>query len=82
VRTRHKRQLLAAAASEGIELGVWFEGPLHPMPIEPSALEYPSGACPVGEALACEVVNLPTHPRLSDRDIARVVAVVRRVTGP
>ncbi len=78
---RDREPLLQSAAAVDIELGVWFEGPLHPAPPNASLLGYRPGTCPVGERLAREAVNLPTHPRLTREDISRVVATVRRATG-
>lgn len=59
--------LAAALAAEGIELGVWFDDVVHPRgSLRPG---YSAGDCPVGEATADRVANLPLglHARLSER---------------
>lgn len=49
----------------GIQLGTWFEAPLHPRTADAAAAGYERGSCPVAELAAAHCVNLPT---LFDRD--------------
>ncbi len=58
--------LTAALAAEGIELGCWFDDVVHPRgSLRPG---YSAGDCPVGEATAACVANLPLglHARLGE----------------
>ncbi len=70
--------LTAALAKDGIELGCWFDDVVHPRgSLRPG---YTAGDCPVGEATARCVANLPLglHAGLSERQVralrARLVA--------
>jgi dTDP-4-amino-4,6-dideoxygalactose transaminase len=76
---RRRAALLAAARAEGLELGLWFEAPVHPGRTNLSAIGYTGGTCPVAERTSCEIVNLPCHPGVSAADVERYVALLARV---
>ncbi|MBN2181649.1 MAG: aminotransferase class I/II-fold pyridoxal phosphate-dependent enzyme [Sedimentisphaerales bacterium] len=73
-----KSEALEKAAGKGIELGSWFECPLHPIETPLEVYNYMHGSCPQAEIAARQVVNLPLHPRV-DEKIAR--KTVEFVTG-
>ena len=60
-------------SAKGIELGQWFNGPLSPVP-RSRLFNYFPGKYPAAEKVAARVVNLPCHGRLSQADLAHVVA--------
>jgi dTDP-4-amino-4,6-dideoxygalactose transaminase len=62
-----------------IELGVWFDGPLSPVPTE-EIFNYKVGAFPVAESIANQVVNIPCHNRLSHRDKQKIITSLREYT--
>mgnify|MGYP002631733735 CR=1 FL=1 len=76
VRVGNKTELLHAARKNRIELGDWFRSPVHPNDSAWDLAGYTAGDCPAAEAAAREVVNLPTHPRLSENEITRIVAFI------
>ena len=59
--------------------GVWFTSVLGESE-SPSFGGYRMGSCPTAEAAARDLVNLPTHPRVSPEDAERIAAAVPR--GP
>ncbi len=67
VRVADKERAITQAASARVELGTWFESPLHQALVSLKEYEYHKGMCPVAEQAAKEVVNLPTHLRANDR---------------
>jgi len=67
VRITDKEKALADAAKAGIELGSWFESPLHPSGTALDVYDYKLGMCPEAEKAAREVVNLPLHPRVGEK---------------
>lgn len=70
----NKDALLKLAADNQIELGSWFETPLHPIPLESHInFGYELGCCPVTELTAQRVVNLPVHPKVSKEEANRIV---------
>lgn len=82
LRIANKNEALALASMHGVEIGSWFDCPLHPLETDQQAFGYQNGLCPVAERAAAEVVNLPTHRRVSDRDIDRILRFVQEVCRP
>lgn len=73
VRIAQKEKALEMAASAGVELGSWFECPLHPIETPLEKYHYKIGMCPEAEKASLEVVNLPLHPRAGEATIKRTV---------
>lgn len=80
IRIKEKQKSLADAARYGIELGSWFECPLHPIETPLDKYDYQTGMCPQAEKAAAEVVNLPLHPRASERTVRRTVDFITTYT--
>jgi perosamine synthetase len=78
VRIKEKSQAIETAASAGVELGSWFECPLHPIETPLEKYDYITGMCPEAEKASRESVNLPLHPRVSDKTIRRTVDFISR----
>lgn len=81
VRVADKRLALALAKKHLIELGSWFESPLHPISTPMGEYDYHAGMCPEAERASREVVNLPMHPRTGSRIAKRSVKFIARI-GP
>jgi perosamine synthetase len=74
VKVGNKLELLDKAKSERVELGSWFETPLHPLPLsEHPRLGYRVGQCPNAERAARETVNLPLHAQITAEEALRVL---------
>ena len=82
LRVANKSEVLAKAPACGVEIGSWFECTLHPAETNLAAFGYLSGECPVAERAAREVINLPTHRRVSAKDVERTLSFVRAVCRP
>lgn len=82
VRVKDKEHALSQAPKRFVELGSWFESPLHPKETPLGPYGYQPGLCPVAEKASTEVVMLPTHPRTSEGDAARAVRFLADVTEP
>lgn len=80
MRIREKQKALDAAASCGIELGSWFESPLHPLRSGLENYDYRDGMCPQAEKACKEVVNLPVHPRTDEKTAERTMDFITRFT--
>jgi len=80
VRIAEKNKALAEAACRGIELGSWFECPLHPIETPLAAYDYEPGMCPEAEKASNEVVNLPLHPRANEATAQRTVEFITQFT--
>ncbi len=81
VRVADKAKAVALAAKARVELGTWFECPLHQALVSLEKYDYFEGMCPQAEQAAREVVNLPTHPRADERVARRGVEFVCQI-GP
>lgn len=73
VRVKDKDRVLAEASAKLVELGSWFESPLHPKETPLAQYGYEWGSCPNAEKASQQVVMLPTHPRTTQREARRVV---------
>jgi dTDP-4-amino-4,6-dideoxygalactose transaminase len=76
VRVKEKNKAIEKAASAGIELGSWFECPLHPVETPLEKYDYTPGSCPEAEKASREVVNLPLHPRVNKRIAQQTVKFI------
>lgn len=80
VRITEKEKALEEAASAGVELGSWFECPLHPIETPMGMYDYEAGMCREAEKAAREVVNLPLHRRVSKHTVEKTVKFITRFT--
>ena len=81
VRVADKAQAVALAQKRRVELGTWFDCPLHQIDVPMETFDYAWGMCPIAEKATREVVNLPTHPGVSEADARAVVDLVDEI-GP
>lgn len=82
VRVADKGEVLTRASRQGLEIGSWFDLPLHPAGTRMEDFGYSPGACPQAEAASAEVVNLPTHLRVTDATAERTVQFLRLHARP
>jgi len=76
LRIAEKTKALEGAAKAGIELGSWFECPLHPIETPLASYDYEIGMCPEAEKASHQVVNLPLHPRVSEKTAEETVKFI------
>jgi hypothetical protein len=78
-----KSSLMAKSRRAHIELGNWFNTPLHPISLsEHSMINYRLGCCPNAETTAAQVINLPLHERVTQGDAEKIVGFVLSHTAP
>jgi perosamine synthetase len=82
VRVANKEEVLARAVKARVEIGSWFEVPLHPEGTDMEAFGYHDGLCPAAEAASREVINLPTHRKVSMATAERTLAFLRAEGRP
>jgi dTDP-4-amino-4,6-dideoxygalactose transaminase len=80
VRIAEKDKALAQAAKAGVEIGSWFESPLHPIETPLASYDYELGMCPEAENAAGQVVNLPLHPRVSEKTAGKTIKFITGFT--
>ena len=64
----------------GISVGCWFDGPLSPLP-EADVFRYDAARFPNAAAVARQVVNLPSHVRVTESDIDRMIRLMPTKTS-
>jgi len=75
VQISNKLALLKKAQENQIELGTWFESPLHPISLEKHHLfEYTLGQCPNAEEASSRTVNLPINEKMTVADANKVLS--------
>ena len=77
VRADDREALSAHLSDAGVSTGVYYPRPIHEQP----AYDDVDAAAPAAERAAGEVLSLPVHPELSDRDVDRVIEAVRGYDG-
>ncbi|MFO8013996.1 MAG: DegT/DnrJ/EryC1/StrS family aminotransferase [Phycisphaerae bacterium] len=82
VRVADKARAVAEAPKHLVEIGTWFECPLHPAETPMEEYGYREGMCPVAEQACRQVVNLPTHPRADVSTARRSVEFIQRIGPP
>ncbi len=82
VRVADKARAVAEAPGKLIELGTWFECPLHPIETPMHLYGYHDGLCPTAEKACREVVNLPMHGRAGGATARRSVAFLTGIGPP
>ncbi|WP_247004840.1 DegT/DnrJ/EryC1/StrS family aminotransferase [Halosolutus gelatinilyticus] len=76
VRTDDREGLAATLEKHGVDTCVYYDTPIHRQPAYES-VSTAATRLPRAERAAEEVLSLPVHPGLSDRDRRRVVEAVR-----
>jgi perosamine synthetase len=75
----NRAELLRCAREEKIEIGDWFNAPLHPHGARADAFGFQPSVCPIGTAAADKVINLPTHAFVTYREADRIMNFISAV---
>jgi dTDP-4-amino-4,6-dideoxygalactose transaminase len=77
---KNKPALLSKARRARVELAEWYTTPVHPLTDQDLPLvHYETGSCSNAEARCREVVTLPVHGAVGQRDIDRIVGFLNGV---
>jgi dTDP-4-amino-4,6-dideoxygalactose transaminase len=82
VRVGNKDEVLSRAIRMGLEIGSWFEVPLHPAGTRMETFGYREGMCPEAESACREVINLPTHLKVNQATAERTLEFLRKHAVP
>jgi perosamine synthetase len=66
------------AQRQRLEVGDWFNSPLHPVQDRLDRWDYIQGQCPNAEWASQRIVNLPTHGALRQQDVDNAIALIGR----
>lgn len=62
-----------------IILGEWFKSPVHPKNNNLKEVYYTKNSCQKAEEICSKIINLPTNPKMTNRDVRRVVKLLKKV---
>jgi len=79
VRVKNKDEVLRQARRRRVELGDWFNHPLHPREANAEAFGYRHGFCPEGERASKEVVNLMLTEQITENTAREAVNFLKQV---
>jgi dTDP-4-amino-4,6-dideoxygalactose transaminase len=80
VRSRRRAELMSALAADGVESRIHYPTPPHLQPAY-AGLGFARGAFEAAEEIADTVFSLPIDPLMSEGDVRRVCATLRRCLG-
>jgi len=73
VRSAERDALQSHLRASGVDTLIHYPVPL---PRQPAFAAFTRSTCPVADSAAQQILSLPLHPRLSDRDIERISSAV------
>ena len=62
-----------------IEPGLWFTAPLSSPSIDHKLFKYKIGSCPTAERIADKIINLPTHNKLNNKDVNKIIGLIKTI---
>jgi len=72
IRVKNRKKFRMKLQNEGIETGIHYK-PIHTFSFYKSQTHLP-----ITEKISNEIVSLPTHPNLSEKDIEKIITVVNK----
>lgn len=77
----NRDDFLAFCKRQGVYLGKWYSEVIDPKGTNLSAVFYEMGSCLQAEKTAQQIINLPTYPTLKEKDISRIVSLLKTYYG-
>jgi hypothetical protein len=62
-------------------LGIWFSSVLEEA-VDPANVEYVDGSCPDAEEASKHLINLPNHPRVTEKDARLLFSIISDLVPP
>lgn len=69
-------RLKKVARKKKVYLGDWYSNGVDPKGTDLSEIFYEHGMCPTDEYISQHIINLPTYPTMSQKDVEKVVTIV------
>lgn len=73
---KDKRKVLSEAEKKHIEIGDWFLSPVHPNLTGWEKAGYQKGMCPNAEKICEHIINLPTHQKIGEKEVEKIVEFI------
>ena len=75
---KDRMKFFKLAEEEKIELGDWFVSPIHPITKNLELWCYKWGENPVAEKISMHIVNLPTHPQVTEDYVDQIAQFLKK----
>lgn len=75
---KDKKKILTQAEKQRIEMGDWFLSPVHPNLTGWEKVSYQKGMCPIAEDICKKVVNLPTHAKINEKEVKKIIKLLEK----
>jgi dTDP-4-amino-4,6-dideoxygalactose transaminase len=82
VRVANKSEVVAMAKKHAVDIGSWFDAPLHPYGTRMEDFGYRLGMCPEAEIASRQVINLPTGLLVDESTAAKSLQFLRQHARP
>lgn len=73
-----REKLIEGLKERGIGAGIYYPKPLHAYP-HIAKLGYKIGDFPEAEIAASQVLSLPVHPKVTDKDMRKIIASIKEI---
>jgi dTDP-4-amino-4,6-dideoxygalactose transaminase len=64
------------ARKQKILLGDWYNSSIAPVDADSKIFNYIKGSCPIAEKTAEHIVNLPTYPTITNRQVEQIIKLI------
>jgi hypothetical protein len=78
----NKSEVVAMAKKHAVDIGSWFDAPLHPYGTRMEDFGYRLGMCPEAEIASRQVINLPTGLLVDESTAAKSLQFLRQHARP
>lgn len=78
LKVKDREKFIKLAEKDKIELGEWFNSPIHPIQTGFELWDYDYGKFPVAEAISKGMINLPTGEDVDEKYLLRIKDFIRR----
>ena len=78
VATHRVDELRFKAKKKGIILGNWYHTVIDPIGVVMEKIGYAFGSCPKAENASRMSLNLPTYPRLTDKQVESICSIIQQ----
>ena len=78
---RHEKahEIIKKAWRQNLLIGDWYTTPIAPHDTQIEKMGYEWGSCPVAERLAQTTFNLPTHIRIGEKEVNKIIHFLKSV---
>ena len=77
VKHEKAHEIIKTAWKQNILLGDWYTSVLVPSDTQLDKMQYKKGSCPMAEKLSAITFNLPTHIRIKEKELNKIIEYIK-----